>query len=303
MTEIDRIMTAFCTSYKKLLIDKFELYADKAYGNTGDLIDLGREISGKLSNKIGELKKPTEYDPEVVEFIQKHAFEQIGAYAYGKIEQMRSAVSDLMLNGRATKANVRNAIEDILGVNKSKAEEITQYELSRAYNYGTITRLKEYARVSGEKVRKYWHGFKYSETTCGYCRDRIGMIVDIDDDSEVLPAHIRCRCVWLPVLDGWDGPVSTSLISRANMLNTAYSKDMIYQRINNRLGIDYAEYMSQESASDYLSGDRSEKVLGALSRARLEYINNVKDSFDIAKDISNTNLSAIKFIHVRIATI
>ena len=41
--------------------------------------------------------------------------------------------------------------------------------------------------------------------------------------------YISDADAWLPVPDGWDEPVSGSLISRTNMLNTAYSTDMIGQ--------------------------------------------------------------------------
>ena len=42
-------------------------------------------------------------------------------------------------------------------------------------------------------------------------------------------------------MDGWDKPLNTKILSRANVLNTAYNKEMMYTRINNRLGINYAE--------------------------------------------------------------
>ena len=113
----------------------------------------------------------------------------------------------------------------------------------------------------------------------------------IEDDTEQLPAHPRCRCVWLPFIDGWDKPISRDLLFRANMLNTIYSRDMMYQRINNRLGINYAEYMTDESMEDYLSGDRSSKVQNAMYNARNQYIDNAISNFDIAKDNSRGHMS------------
>jgi SPP1 gp7 family putative phage head morphogenesis protein len=291
LMEINKVYTGFNIAYKKLLLDKFSIYATKGYENTADLIELGREVSGKLNGKLKELKNGSDYDESTIDYIRQHAFEQVSDLSYQKVSKLRSDIADMMLNGRANKANVRASIEKILGVDKSKAEEITQYELSRAYNYGTMTRMKEYSRVSGEKVRKYWHGFKYSDVTCEYCRDRIGGVYDMDDEEEVLPAHIRCRCVWLPVLESWDTPVSKSLIAKANMLNTAYSTDMIYQRINTRLDINYAEYLKQDAAIDYLSGDRSQKVMNALGNARAEYINDIKNSYGITPDTRNGYMS------------
>ena len=74
-------------------------------------------------------------------------------------------------------------------------------------------------------------------------------------------------------------------------MNTGYNKDMIYQRINNRLGINYAEYMSDNAVNDYMSGDRTEKIYNEMGKARDRYIKDMISSFDIAKDNSRTHMS------------
>lgn len=288
---IDKVYKQYVSDCKKILMDSFDTYYRTAYNNTSDLIDLGNELTAKYS-QISEQKSNREYDEDTIDYIEKHAFELLTGHSYQKVERIRAELGDLFLKGKANKSNVRDAIEKILNVNRSKAEEIAQTELSRAYNYGVMARLQEYQRLTGQKVRKYWHGFKYSESTCEYCRPRIGNIYDLDDDVEELPAHVRCRCVWLPILDGWDEPVNTKLISRANMLNTGYNKDMIYLRINNRLGINYAEYMSDEAVDDYMSGDRTERVYDNMSKAKDEYIKNTISSWDISKDTSKSHMSS-----------
>lgn len=290
MISIDNVMKGYVSACQKILLDTFSDYYKTAYNNTGDLIDLGNELMNKFS-QVSEQKSNREYDEDTIEYIEDHAFELLTGHSYQKVEQIRAELGNLFLSGKANKANVRDAIEKILNVNRSKAEEIAQTELSRAYNFGTMARLYEYQRISGQRVRKYWHGFKYSENTCEYCRPRIGSVYDLDDYTEELPAHVRCRCVWLPILDGWDGPVDTKLISRANMLNTGYNKDMIYQRINNRLGINYAEYMSDNAINDYVAGDRTEKIYDEMNKARDRYIKDKSSSFDIAKDNSRTHMS------------
>ena len=289
LMSITNIFTSYTTSNKNLLLDKFKEYENKAYENTGDLIEIGKEVSGRFDESVKELK--IEYDEDTVDFIQKHSFELLTGYQNNKITELRSKLGNLLLTGNGTKANVRKLISDVLSTNKSKSEEIAQQELSIAYNNGVMRRMHEYGKISGEDVMKYWHGFKYSDKTCEYCRPRIGNIYDLDDESETLPAHVRCRCVWLPVLKSWNGPVSNKLISKANMLNTGYSMDMIYKRINNRLGIKYAEYLSDNEAIDFISGDRSTKVSKAMEDARNNYISDKIKSFDIDTDTSNGRLS------------
>lgn len=291
LSSIENTMNQYISACKSVMVDKFEEYYDVACRNTDDLIDLGNELSAKFNQNVEEQKANNEYDYDTIEYIQKHAFELLQGHSWQKVEKIRATLGDLFLNKKANKANVRDAVEKILNVNRSKAEEIAQTELSRAYSHGIMGRLHNYQSLTGEKVKKYWHGFKYSENTCEYCRPRIGNTYDLDDESETLPAHVRCRCIWLMVLDGWEKPVDRKLISRANMLNTAYSKDMMYLRINNRLGINYGEYMSEKSMVDYLSGDRSEKIEDELNKARNSYISNKVNSFDIAKENARIHMS------------
>ena len=291
MISIQTIMNKYVLQCKKILLDTFSKYSDIAYKYTDDLIELGTTIEQKFNSDIKEQKSNKEYDEDTLDFIQNHSFELLKGHSQTKIEQIRSKLGDLFLKGKANKATVRAEIQRILGVNKSKAEEIAQTELSMAYNHGVLKRLKDYENLTGKKPKKYWHGFKYSASTCEYCRPRIGSVYDIDDDTESLPAHPRCRCIWLPILDGWDSPVNTSLISRANMLNTGYNKEMMYQRINTRLGINYASYMNEDAMSDYLSGERTPKIEKELNIARDRYISDMIDSFDIAKDLSRSHMS------------
>ena len=292
ISNIEAVLNEYLSECKRVLIDTFDEYYNIAYKNTGDLIDLGNELMAKFSQNISEQKVNREYDEETIKYIQQHSFELLKGHTWQKIERVRAELGDLFLSGKANKANVRNTIERVLEVNKSKAEEIAQTELSRAYNFGTMHRLNEYQKLTGEQVRKYWHGFKYSESTCEYCRPRIGQIYDLSDYTEELPAHVRCRCVWLPVLDGWNEPLDTRLISRANMLNTAYNKDMMYARINNRLGINYAAYLNDNALEDYIFGDRTNKVYGEMGKARDAYVKDTVDSFNIARDNSRTHMSA-----------
>ena len=291
MQSLHKLFTQYENGFKVNVCDKLVQYYNKAYDNAGQLIEIGKEVSNKFNENTSELKREFIYSEEAIKIVQKHAFELMKGHDYSKIMQIRAELTNMMLSGKANKANVRKMIKQVLDVNKSKAEEITQTELSRVYNMGMMARYSEFEQISGEKVYKYWHGFLYSDVTCQYCKDRIGGIYDLYDDSEELPAHVRCRCVWLPIVESWGGRSSKKLISRANMLNTAYSTDMIYQRINTRLGIDYAEYMKKDAAIDYLSGDRSEKIIKSLTDARSRYIDKIKTEFGISPDTSNVAMS------------
>lgn len=245
MNEIENTYNQFDSAVIGLLRSVLPEYMDAAYKNIGDLIELGKEVSGNINEGLQEQRKLI-YSEDILSIIKDNSFKLIKGKSNQQIEAMRKELTNMVLAGTATKANVRDMIAKVLDSDKSYAELVAQTELSAIYNMGTIKRLKEYEKVSGKIMKKYWHGFKYSEKTCEYCRPRIGGIYNLDDESETLPAHPNCRCVWLPYDEEWDNS-ARPLITKANMLNTSYSPDMIYHRINSRLGINYANYMSQES--------------------------------------------------------
>ena len=289
LNEITTVYDEFNSAVIQLLRFCLIDYAKTAYNNIGDLIELGKEVSGNLSEGIQEQRKLV-YSEDILNIIKDNAFKLIKGKSNEQIEAMRRELTNMVLAGTATKQNVRDMIEKVLDADKSYAELVAQTELSTVYNMGTIKRLKEYKKMSGGKMQKYWHGFKYSDNTCEYCRPRIGGIYELEDESETLPAHPRCRCAWLPYDPDWDNS-ARPLILRANMLNTSYSPEMIYDRINNRLGINYAKYMSKEAASDYLAGDRTTKVIDAIQQARQAYIDNLIEAFNISKDTTSSRMS------------
>lgn len=289
---IDRLqktITGFISNVKLILADVAEEYSDTAYQQTNNLIAIGYEVSGRMEEKVTE--QSVAYDEDTIEYIQQYAFELLTGYGQQKINELRSKLGYLLLTGDGSKAKVRELVEKVLNVNRSKAEEIAQQELSMAYNAGTLRQLRKFAEVSGERVQKYWHGFKYSERTCEYCRDRIGNIYDLDDDSEILPAHVRCRCIWLPILKSWNKPATNKLLAKANMLNVGYSPEMIYQRINNRLGINYGEYINQDAAYDYVSGERSTRMSKEFETAKKNFVSDTIKSWDIQPDTTGSKMS------------
>lgn len=289
LTIMSTMMQIFIHESELILNNRFSEYYDIGYRNTSQLLDVGLDIERKFSKNITEMTIVR--DKDTIDYIQKHSFEMLKGYSNNVIGKLRATLGNLVLRKNADRLTVQKSIEKILGVDASKAQEIAQTELSRAYNYGVLSRLNEYRIESGRDVRKYWHGFIYSAKTCTYCKERIGNIYDLNDNSESLPAHPRCRCIWLPILDGWDKPVDIKLISRANMLTTGYSEEQIYSRINNRLGINYGDYLKIDDAVEYLEGNRTPAMMSKIAIARDSAIDVTKDSFQIHQETGNDTWS------------
>ena len=295
MIKVQAKFEEYTSNVKRILLDAFDNHYNLGYHNVNNYIDIANELSRKFNKNITEMQ--ISYNNESVKYIQEHAFDLLKGYSSSKVEKIRSELQTLFLTGRSDKDNVKNSIIKILGTNASKAEEITQTELSRAYNYGTISNLYNYNKANPtDKVKKYWHGFKYSEVTCTYCRPRIGNIFDIDDNMEVLPAHVRCRCVWLPYKDGWTEEQTIAMVTETQSLKDRYTINEIQDKMNSRLGIKYGDYIDPDISYRYIGGDRSQNVLTAISYARQNAINDIISKLDIYYDKSHSNTSRLYIV-------
>ena len=264
-------------------------HIDKGYGEMGDLIDIGMEVSNRLSkDKLTEMKGIV--DNNTVEYAKHHAFEYVKKLSNETADKLRSELTHMMITKQYDKKKFSSMVEHTMSTNKSRADAIAQSEMSMAYNTGALERMEEFNRYSEHTMKKYWYGFKYSKVTCEYCKPRIGLIYDIDDNTEELPAHPRCRCVWLPYLDGWDSPIPSEVTRRADMLVRAYSPSDIYRKIDSRLGIKYAENIPIEDASAYLEGDRSDKIMKSISKAREGALEDIYKSFKIPDKVSGNGM-------------
>jgi hypothetical protein len=293
VNRIQVIIEQYYSDAYKILTPAVGTYVETGYNHMADLIDIGLEIQDKAkTEQVSEIAgKKNIPDTSAIEFMRNHAFEQVKNISNDLLNQLKAQLSMMVIQGKTDKGSVRDAVEKIMNTSGSRADMIAQTELSMAYNNGAVERFNEFNTYSADKMLKYWHGFKYSITTCTYCRPRIGLVFDVGDNSEVLPAHPRCRCVWLPYMDGWDKPISTMFTRGTNMINRVYSTEQIYDRLNKRLGISYANYIPPESASAYLSGDRSDEFFAKLAQARDMSIKNTMSAFDIASAKSDEKMA------------
>lgn len=264
-------------------------HIDKGYREMGDLIDIGMEVSNRLSrDKISEMRGIV--DSNTIEYAKHHAFEYVKKLSNETVDKLRSELTHMVLTKQYDKKKFSDMVEHTMSTGRSRADMIAQSEMSMAYNTGALERMREFNMYSEHTMKKYWYGFKYSKVTCEYCKPRIGLIYDIDDNTEELPAHPRCRCVWLPYLDGWDSPIPSEVTRRADMLVRAYSPSDIYRKIESRLGIKYAENIPIEDASAYLEGDRSDKIMKSMANARENALSDMYKSFKIPDKVSGNGM-------------
>lgn len=290
---ISNIIKRMYNAEYKLLMSQIEDYMITGYDNMNTLIEVGMEMERKArEQQVSELSKHKRIvpDPNAVKYMKNHAFEYLKGASANTTMKLKGAVSSMMVTGW-DKKKLEDSVYNILASARiSKARSIAQSEMSMAYNNGALMRLREFNKMNTTKMMKYWHGFKYSKKTCSYCRPRIGRKYHVDDNTEELPAHVNCRCVWLPYLETWDQPISNLFYRNADMIKRVYSKEDIYRRMNERLGITYAEHINLNDAIKYLSGDRGKKVNNALEGARQSAMDSIVKQFDIAQEESTKHM-------------
>lgn len=283
--KITEIVVSFYTGVYKSLQSSVSGYYTRGYDHMDDLISMAMELSEQINKqKISEMQlNPDKYS---IDFMKDHAFQLVKGFSDEIINDIRTKLGALLVSGGYSKDNVSGMVEQTLHVNRSRANMIAQTEMSMAYNAGALKRMDEFNILNNNIMKKYWYGFKYSVNTCTYCRPRIGNKYDINDDSEHLPAHPRCRCIWLPYIEGWETPISRNITRRADMLKRSLRPDELYNKINRRLGINYAEYMDEDIARRYIAGDRTNVVKESLENAKQMKINQVISDFDISSSSS-----------------
>jgi len=287
--KIDMQITSAYSQWYKLLYPAVASYYSRGYDQMDDLIQLALEVKAE-SQRIHEMQlNPDAYS---VDYIKNHSFELVKNISDQMISTTRAKLGEVLVANNYTKNNVSDAVQDILRTNRSRAQMIAQTEMSMAYNSGALKRMNEFNMINGNAMKKYWYGFKYSKVTCNYCRPRIGNTYDINDNSEHLPAHPRCRCVWLPFVEGWDEPISMDITRKADMLKRTLSPKEVYNKINTRLGINYADYMDIDDARKYISGDRSGAMKDSLAKARQNKINDTISDFDISSKSTTDVMNA-----------
>ena len=96
------------------------------------------------------------------------------------IEEQQGTASD-----RSKRVNKRYGIP-------GRAEMIARTELAAVYINGQIDNMRRMGYDYGR-----WSAA--AERTCGYCMSRDGLVYEIEELEQSLPAHPRCRCSIIPV--------------------------------------------------------------------------------------------------------
>jgi hypothetical protein len=129
------------------------------------------------------------------------------------IQQMIRAVSDGVHLKEAPFAIYKDIIRILAKVAKPRLNMLTQNIITEAYNNGKLEAYRELkvkrVGVVAEAMPRGVHDSKFKDAdvqvltagdnnVCPICEDLEGTAYDLEDAFGVLPAHMNCRCVWIP---------------------------------------------------------------------------------------------------------
>lgn len=132
-----------------------------------------------------------------------------------QIGKLRTLLKDAFDNGKSIRKITRDIIDKVKPGDETiiiktmggaeytrkipeqfRALLMARTETVRASNQGLLTTFAD----SGVVERVKWLS-SVGERTCAYCEAQNGLILDLDEADEQIPAHSGCRCTWTAVID------------------------------------------------------------------------------------------------------
>jgi SPP1 gp7 family putative phage head morphogenesis protein len=157
----------------------------------------------------GKTMKPlSTEDKRTIGFLEHYTFDEI----HSSFDNLKGDIRHALIEGMQQRAGpiaIARTLENTLNDHQTHWELLAITETARAESQGRLQEFLDrgYTNVRGSAA--------HDSRVCEWCRDHIdGQVVPIKDviglsnygrkkDAwiQVIPAHPRCRCVWLPVWD------------------------------------------------------------------------------------------------------
>lgn len=132
-------------------------------------------------------------------------------------EDMATRMSRTLMDGLARGSNPRDLVDDLvedLGVSEVRAEAIARTEIIRAHAEGQLDAMEKLG-VEEVGVAVEW-GTAKDGRVCRHCQPLQGVVLTIEEAHGTIPAHVNCRCAFVPANVGEDD--SKQIRSKAAIL-------------------------------------------------------------------------------------
>jgi len=141
------------------------------------------------------LKQPSELNSTALRWLKSRIMWASAEVGEQTADLLAQALSDGYAAGESID-KIAKRVEDVFGFSDEvRALRIARTEIMAASNEGA---LQGYAD-SGVVEEVEFHA-AIDERVCADCSDMDGDVETLEDASHVLPLHVSCRCIWLPLV-------------------------------------------------------------------------------------------------------
>ncbi|SFQ22978.1 minor capsid protein [Caldicoprobacter faecalis] len=113
------------------------------------------------------------------------------------VARVRDSVERALIDGTDIRKLAKEITNDF-GSSIYESQRLISTEVARAHTMAQ----EEIYHNSGVVQKVMWNA-TLEDNTCEECQALDGQIFDLDGDRPEIPLHPNCRCVFIPVVDGW----------------------------------------------------------------------------------------------------
>lgn len=177
-------------------------------------------------------KYRVDYDERSTTVIREYAFELSRFRDDQSVREVKEIVSRGIAEGKGydvIKAELFDKVDNIFSMNH--ADTVARTESARGFAIGGLI-----SYMDDDSVRYVEYSAVLDERTTVICRGRDGKIYDKLDPQVryMIPAHYRCRSIWVPVMEEEPEPsrVATSDVPEQGFVPQAFNIfDILYQAL------------------------------------------------------------------------
>lgn len=151
-------------------------------------------IGISVTAKIGNMP----LDKRALSVLQARSLTGLKGITDEMSKSIMQEITDGMLRGDSPRLVAKAISERVDAIGITRANALARTESMKAFNTGATNRYRQRGYTEQE-----WCAAA-SERTCSYCSQMDGRTFPIDDSPD-MPAHVNCRCSWLPVVPELEG--------------------------------------------------------------------------------------------------
>jgi SPP1 gp7 family putative phage head morphogenesis protein len=155
-------------------------------------------LAGLLSAPMGDadFALTTGEQGELLDLMQKRAFDGLKGIVQGMEAQMSSSFSQSLIEGVTAVAIANRLTEIIAKASKNRAQAMARTEVVRAYNEA---KLGVFDRNGVDEVSADVEIKTAGDSdVCERCNALVGKRFTVDASKGIIPLHVLCRCSWQP---------------------------------------------------------------------------------------------------------